>query len=62
MKSNDRDFKQSMDAISKALLSGQIKVNVVNLKDIPSGGRDSGMGGNSPLPQQSSNKQFGDED
>ena len=62
MKSNDRDSKQSMDAISKALLSGQIKVNVVNLKDIPSGGRDSGMGGNSPLPQQSSNKQFGDED
>lgn len=47
MKTRDKESKDGMEVLKKALLSGEMKVNVVNLRDIPQsrGGTSGGGGG-----------------
>jgi hypothetical protein len=57
MKTRDKESKEGMDILKKALLSGEIKVNVVNLKDIPQG--EAGHSGSQSRPN-TTNTRYGE--
>jgi len=56
IKDRDKSAKESSDALKKALTSGEVKVKVVNLSEIPKGERN----GSHEQPHSDGNPGFGD--
>lgn len=59
MKTRDKESKDGMEVLRKALLSGEMKVNVVNLRDIPQN-RGGNGGGNGGERGESNNTRYGE--